>query len=179
VRLNFAHRAQPGHRALQFQKQRRLQEARRLCSARISPISAYIAVASGDGDGDTTAAPEALTRAPHSRQNFADTGSSVPQFEQLITRPAPHSRQDFACAGFSQRHAGHRINGPPADQAGSGDHSWSDMLHESRRMTGHLSTAGHCVRGVVIVTLIFLAAGGFCVLESEHDSDRHAGSVLD
>src|SRR2546425_7491186 len=44
-------------------------------------------------------APEGATRSPHSRQNFADGGNSVPQFEPRTTRRAPHSRQNFACAG--------------------------------------------------------------------------------
>jgi hypothetical protein len=44
-------------------------------------------------------------------------------------------------------------------------------------MTGHRSATGNCMRGVVIVTLILLAAVGFCVLEGEHDTDHHAGAV--
>lgn len=44
----------------------------------------------------TVAAPAAETRAPHSRQNFAEGGSSVPQFEQVTARRAPHSRQNLA-----------------------------------------------------------------------------------
>lgn len=44
-------------------------------------------------------------------------------------------------------------------------------------MTAHRSTTGYCMRCVVIVTLILLAAVGFCVLEGEHDSDHLAGSV--
>jgi hypothetical protein len=70
--------------------------------------------ASGDADADTIAAPEGVTRSPHSRQNFAEGGSSARHFEQLTTRRAPHSRQNFAWAGFSCRHAGHCINRPRA-----------------------------------------------------------------
>jgi hypothetical protein len=44
-------------------------------------------------------------------------------------------------------------------------------------MRGHLSMTGYKARGVVIATLILLAAVGFCVLEGERDSDHHAGSV--
>jgi hypothetical protein len=84
---------------------------------RIRSARCFGVYASGDADDDTIAAPEGVTRSPHSRQNFADGGSSVRQFEQLRTRRAPHSTQNLACAGFSCRHAGHCINHPRAVDA--------------------------------------------------------------
>ncbi len=108
-----------------------LRSANRTVTCFRSPSSAAFAVriraarcfgvyASGDAGGDAIAAPAGVTRSPHSRQNFADAGSSVRQFEQLTTRRAPHSRQNFACAGFSWRHAGH-CTGPYPCQRGA---SW-------------------------------------------------------
>jgi hypothetical protein len=53
---------------------------------RIRSARCFGVYASADADGDTIAASESMTRWPHSRQNFADGGSSVRQFEQVTTR---------------------------------------------------------------------------------------------
>ena len=54
-------------------------------------------------------AGRALTDCPHSRQNFAPAGSSVPHAAHLRARGVPHSRQNFACGGFSCWQRGHLI----------------------------------------------------------------------
>src|SRR3989442_13046499 len=85
-----------------------LRSANRTVTCFRSPSSADLAVrirsarwlgvyASGEADGDTVAAPDGVTRAPHSRQKFAEEGSSVPQFEQLTTRRARTPGTLLAC----------------------------------------------------------------------------------
>jgi hypothetical protein len=50
---------------------------------------------------------------PHSRQNFAFGGNSVPQLEQERAIAVPHSRQNFAPSGFSCLHCVQITNQAP------------------------------------------------------------------
>jgi len=45
-----------------------------------------------------------VTVVPHSLQNFACEGRTVPQLGQLRARGLPHSRQNFAPEVFSDPH---------------------------------------------------------------------------
>src|SRR5262245_34937881 len=51
------------------------------------------------------------TALPHSRQNLAPAGSSVPHWLHPSASRVPHSRQNFACGGFSCWPRGHFMLG--------------------------------------------------------------------
>jgi hypothetical protein len=51
------------------------------------------------------------TGCAHSKQNFADAESGVPQLEHLNANGVAHSSQNFAWSGFSWRHCGQIMAG--------------------------------------------------------------------
>jgi hypothetical protein len=53
------------------------------------------------GDRSAGAAPAPPSNEPHSTQNLAPGGFSVPQEGQAAAREEPHDMQNFAPAGFS------------------------------------------------------------------------------
>src|SRR5262245_4885822 len=63
----------------------------------------------------------ALNGFPHSRQNFAPAGSSVPHIAHLRARAVPHSRQNFAWGGFSWWQRGHLIMQPSSKRLDRSD----------------------------------------------------------
>jgi hypothetical protein len=65
-------------------------------------------------------ADPSLSGWPHSLQNLAPTGRSVPHDEHLKPNEAPHWRQNFEPEGFSWWHRAHCMPEPPSGRAAGG-----------------------------------------------------------